>query len=40
MRLIYRGKTKDVYEDGDFLIFYFKDSLLGFNGEEETAGTR
>ncbi|WP_042701972.1 MULTISPECIES: phosphoribosylaminoimidazolesuccinocarboxamide synthase [Thermococcus] len=38
MRLIYRGKTKDVYEDGDFLIFYFKDSLLGFNGEEDTGG--
>ncbi len=40
MRLVYRGKTKDVYEDGPpYLIFYFKDSLLGGeNGREDTGG--
>ncbi|AEH24314.1 phosphoribosylaminoimidazolesuccinocarboxamide synthase [Pyrococcus yayanosii] len=38
MRLIYRGKTKNVYEDGPYLIFYFKDSLLGFGDEEDTGG--
>ncbi|ASI98418.1 phosphoribosylaminoimidazolesuccinocarboxamide synthase [Thermococcus celer] len=38
MRLVYRGKTKDVYEDGPYLIFYFKDSLLGENGREDTGG--
>ncbi|CAD5244150.1 phosphoribosylaminoimidazolesuccinocarboxamide synthase [Thermococcus camini] len=38
MRLIYRGKTKDVYEDGPYLVFYFKDSLLGEDGREDTGG--
>ncbi|HIH72221.1 MAG: phosphoribosylaminoimidazole-succinocarboxamide synthase [Thermococcaceae archaeon] len=38
MKLIYRGKTKDVYEDGEFLIFYFKDSILGFGEKEDTGG--
>ncbi|MBO8175107.1 MAG: phosphoribosylaminoimidazolesuccinocarboxamide synthase [Thermococcus sp.] len=38
MRLIYKGKTKDVYEDGDFLIFYFKDNILGFGEKEDTGG--
>jgi len=38
LRLIYSGKTKDVYEDGPFLIFLFKDSILGRNGEEDSGG--
>lgn len=38
MELIYRGKTKDVYKDGEFLIFYFKDSILGFGNREDTGG--
>ncbi len=38
MRLIYRGKTKDVYEDGPYLVFYFKDSILGEDGKEDTGG--
>jgi len=38
MRLVYRGKTKDVYEDGEHLIFHFKDSILGFKGKEDTGG--
>lgn len=38
MKLIYRGKTKDVYEDGPYLVFYFKDSILGEDGREDTGG--
>ncbi|BAD84621.1 phosphoribosylaminoimidazolesuccinocarboxamide synthase [Thermococcus kodakarensis KOD1] len=38
MRPIYRGKTKDVYEDGPYLVFYFKDSVLGEDGREDTGG--
>ncbi|ASJ02911.1 phosphoribosylaminoimidazolesuccinocarboxamide synthase [Thermococcus profundus] len=38
MRPIYRGKTKDVYEDGPYLVFYFKDSILGEGGREDTGG--
>lgn len=38
MELIYRGKTKDVYKDGEFLIFYFKDNILGFENREDTGG--
>ncbi len=38
MRLIYRGKTKDVYEDGPYLIFHFKDTVLGREGREDSGG--
>lgn len=38
MKLIYRGKTKDVYEDEPHLVFYFKDSVLGEDGREDTGG--
>ncbi|QDA31311.1 phosphoribosylaminoimidazolesuccinocarboxamide synthase [Thermococcus indicus] len=38
MRLIYRGKTKDVYEDGPHLIFHFKDTVLGRAGREDSGG--
>ncbi|NJF24242.1 phosphoribosylaminoimidazolesuccinocarboxamide synthase [Thermococcus sp. Bubb.Bath] len=38
MRRIYRGKTKDVYEDGPYLVFHFKDSILGEDGREDTGG--
>lgn len=38
MRLVYSGKTKDVYEDGPYLIFRFKDTVLGGNGEEDSGG--
>ncbi|WP_048147847.1 phosphoribosylaminoimidazolesuccinocarboxamide synthase [Palaeococcus ferrophilus] len=38
MKLIYRGKTKDVYEDGPYLVFHFKDSILGEGGREDTGG--
>ncbi|WP_457741940.1 phosphoribosylaminoimidazolesuccinocarboxamide synthase [Thermococcus sp.] len=38
MRLIYSGKTKDVYEDGPYLIFHFKDTVLGRNGREDRGG--
>ncbi|ASJ07070.1 phosphoribosylaminoimidazolesuccinocarboxamide synthase [Thermococcus pacificus] len=38
MRLLYSGKTKDVYEDGPYLIFHFKDTVLGRNGEEDSGG--
>lgn len=38
MRPIYRGKTKDVYEDGPYLVFHFKDSILGEEGREDTGG--
>ena len=38
MRLIYRGKTKDVYEDGPYLVFHFKDTVLGRSGEEDSGG--
>ena len=38
MRLIYSGKTKDVYEDGPYLIFHFKDTVLGRNGREDSGG--
>lgn len=40
MHLIYKGKTKDVYEDGGFLIFYFKDSILGVGEKGDTGGKR
>jgi len=38
LRLIYRGKTKDVYEDGPYLIFHFKDTVLGREGREDSGG--
>ncbi|WP_297552862.1 phosphoribosylaminoimidazolesuccinocarboxamide synthase [Thermococcus sp.] len=38
MRLIYSGKTKDVYEDGPYLIFHFKDTVLGREGREDSGG--
>ncbi|MBP1913054.1 phosphoribosylaminoimidazolesuccinocarboxamide synthase [Thermococcus stetteri] len=38
MRLVYRGKTKDVYEDGPYLVFHFNDSILGEGGREDTGG--
>ncbi|NJE00995.1 phosphoribosylaminoimidazolesuccinocarboxamide synthase [Thermococcus sp. JdF3] len=38
MRLVYSGKTKDVYEDGPYLIFHFKDTVLGRNGREDSGG--
>ncbi|WP_297073235.1 phosphoribosylaminoimidazolesuccinocarboxamide synthase [Thermococcus sp.] len=38
MRLIYSGKTKDVYEDGPYLIFHFKDTVLGRKGKEDSGG--
>ena len=36
MKLIYSGKTKDVYEDGSYLVFYFKDTILGRDGQEDS----
>jgi len=38
MRLVYQGKTKDVYENDDCLIFHFKDNILGFESKEDTGG--
>jgi len=38
LRLIYSGKTKDVYEDGPYLIFHFKDTVLGREGREDSGG--
>ncbi|MCD6372603.1 MAG: phosphoribosylaminoimidazolesuccinocarboxamide synthase [Thermococcus sp.] len=38
MRLIYSGKTKDVYEDGPYLVFHFKDTVLGREGREDSGG--
>ena len=38
MRLLYSGKTKDVYEDGPYLIFHFKDTVLGRKGKEDSGG--
>ncbi|WP_297512526.1 phosphoribosylaminoimidazolesuccinocarboxamide synthase [Thermococcus sp.] len=38
MRLVYSGKTKDVYEDGPYLIFHFKDTVLGREGREDSGG--
>ncbi len=38
MGLLYSGKTKDVYEDGPYLIFRFKDTVLGRNGAEDSGG--
>ncbi|NJE03081.1 phosphoribosylaminoimidazolesuccinocarboxamide synthase [Thermococcus sp. MV11] len=38
MELVYSGKTKDVYEDGPYLIFHFKDTVLGRNGREDSGG--
>ncbi|WP_297421766.1 phosphoribosylaminoimidazolesuccinocarboxamide synthase [Thermococcus sp.] len=38
MRLIYSGKTKDVYEDGPYLIFHFRDTILGRDGREDSGG--
>ncbi|WP_010477799.1 phosphoribosylaminoimidazolesuccinocarboxamide synthase [Thermococcus zilligii] len=38
MRFLYSGKTKDVYEDGPYLVFHFKDTVLGRNGEEDSGG--
>ncbi|WP_258084478.1 phosphoribosylaminoimidazolesuccinocarboxamide synthase [Thermococcus thermotolerans] len=38
MRLVYRGKTKDVYEEGPYLIFHFKDTVLGREGKEDSGG--
>jgi len=36
LKLIYSGKTKDVYEDGSYLVFYFKDTILGRDGQEDS----
>ncbi|WP_297535224.1 phosphoribosylaminoimidazolesuccinocarboxamide synthase [Thermococcus sp.] len=38
MRLVYSGKTKDVYEDGPYLVFHFKDAVLGRKGREDSGG--
>jgi len=38
LRLVYSGKTKDVYEDGPYLIFHFKDTVLGREGREDSGG--
>ncbi|ACS33770.1 phosphoribosylaminoimidazolesuccinocarboxamide synthase [Thermococcus gammatolerans] len=38
MRLVYSGKTKDVYEDGPYLVFHFKDTVLGRDGREDSGG--
>jgi len=38
LRLIYSGKTKDVYEDGPYLVFHFKDTVLGREGREDSGG--
>ena len=38
MRLVYSGKTKDVYEDSPYLVFHFKDTVLGRNGQEDSGG--
>ena len=38
MRLVYSGKTKDVYEDGPYLVFHFKDTVLGREGREDSGG--
>jgi len=38
LRLIYSGKTKDVYEDGPYLIFHFRDTILGRDGREDSGG--
>ncbi|WP_297468492.1 phosphoribosylaminoimidazolesuccinocarboxamide synthase [Thermococcus sp.] len=38
MGLLYSGKTKDVYEDGPYLIFRFKDTVFGRNGAEDSGG--
>ena len=38
MRLVYSGKTKDVYEDGPYLVFHFKDTVLGREGREDRGG--
>ncbi|AFL94254.1 putative phosphoribosylaminoimidazole-succinocarboxamide (SAICAR) synthase [Thermococcus cleftensis] len=38
MELVYSGKTKDVYEDGPYLIFHFKDTVLGRDGREDSGG--
>jgi len=38
LRLAYSGKTKDVYEDGPFLVFHFKDAVLGREGREDRGG--
>jgi len=38
LRLVYSGKTKDVYEDGPYLVFHFKDTVLGREGREDSGG--
>jgi len=38
LRLVYSGKTKDVYEDGPYLVFHFKDAVLGRKGREDSGG--
>ena len=38
MRLVYSGKTKDVYEDRPYLVFHFKDTVLGREGREDRGG--
>jgi len=38
MEPAYRGKTKDVYDEGPYLVFHFKDSVLGADGREDTGG--
>lgn len=35
MRFIYCGKIKDVYEDGFYFVFYFKDLVFGEDGRED-----
>lgn len=38
MRFIYCGKIKDVYEDGFYFVFYFKDLVFGEDGREDIGG--